>query len=309
MKSAKSSSTALQRNFIFNANSGNTSPESKNTTITFNASVKPKSKTSGIALNKNMSDCYSKINQVRSKLLTITNNDISKRKKFFECQNELQSSICFHQEFDVTSMDISMNSPVVGRHSSHESELYMDYSTTLDYKAFHCSPQVLGSSDRKPSSKNLIYQLFILKRETKIIHKDSGVNAKRPFANRLSTIASDIKASAIGSSDIIDDLQLLSQMIQGKGTESHVKRESSSFANPTVKFHSDNNLKKNCFRDINKVRLSGKIIKSSQTLNTDVSAKMASPSNNEEWRTKEKTHRTSNILILIPCGTNHDSNA
>lgn len=308
MKSAKSSSNKLQRTLMFNASSVNSSPQSKTTTATFNPSIKEKCRVGEILMTKKINSQYKKINMIRSSLLSLTNNDITKKKKFFEAKNA-SSSICIHQEFDVTSMEISLNSPSFGRHSSIESELYVDSTSALGFKALHSSPQMQYLRERRESSKNSTFQLFQIKRESIILSKNSSVSEKRPFVDRLSTIACNLRASmSINSNDRLDDLQLLSNMIKGRVSVSPIKKDTVASLAPILKFQSDNNVKKNCFRDSITTRLSGKAIRSSQNLNSDASTKVTSPSNGADIRLKEKNHKTSKILILIPCGTSNPNN-
>lgn len=305
MKSAKSSSTALHGAIMFNTSSCNSSPESKTTSnSTHKASLKINSAKPNITALKMMSDYYNKINKIRSNLLSVTNQEVVKRKKYFE-EVSVSQSICIHQEFDVTSRDT--NKLTTNGHPQ-ESELHMSDYTASDFKIFHCSPVKLMQPDRRESSKLVIYNLFCVKRNFKIISKNSNVEAKKPFAKRLTTIALDVRSPAMKESDKINDLQLLTLMIRGNGAESPVKQDMYSNPYPTLKFHSDNNVKKNIFRDSNKERLSGKSIKSSQTLSSDIKTKVSSQLMTD-MRSKEKSHKTSNILVLIPCGTKPQSNA
>lgn len=302
MKSAKSSSTALQGTLMFKSNSCNSSPESKTTSNSTNkASLKLNSSKPNVTILKRMNNYYSKVDKVRSNLLILTNNDVVKRKKFFEEVSVLQS-ICIHQEFDVTSRETDKEA---NRYYTKESEMYMGDSSAIDFKLFHSSPDKVISKDRRESSKQLSFHLFYAKRDSKIIHNNSDLEEKKPFVKRLSSIASNLRhgEKTIKSSDKINDLQLLSLMIRENGVDSPVKRDSASSLYPLMKFHnSDNNIKKNSFRENNTIRQPGKTIRSSQTLCSDVIKKVSNPSNSE-LRNKEKSHKTSNILILIPCGT------
>lgn len=300
MRSAKSSSKGLQSTIMLNSNSVSSSPDSKTTSYRCSISFQAQIKAIQSSKNYKNNEHYKKINQIRSILLSVTDNDISFKRKFF---NEVSSSqsICIRQHFDVTTPEIHHNTANLHDEINLDSEIYMDNYSDNSFKMIYCSRNKLDLKSKKESSKQQNYELFNIKRNFELIKNDSGSEAKKPFANKLSNIAMKLKGDKKNS--VINDLHLLSQMIQINKDKG--KMDSSSNLNHTTKFLSDNNLKNNCFREGSSVRIPGKTIKSSQTLSSDVMMKVTSHSELSEPRGKEKSSKPcSSLLLLIPCGTN-----
>lgn len=303
MRSAKSSSKGLQSTMTLNSKSLNSSPESKTTSFRCSKSIQGQIKVMQTKKDRKISEHYKKVNVIRSNLLMMTNNDITYKQKFFD-EISMSSSICICQEFDVTSRESNHGSAEVNLVPSENTEIYMSNSSAENFKLLYCSPHKLDAIAKKDSSKQLNYELFNIKRDFKLINKNSGLEAKKPFAKKLSSIAMALRGNDLNKSKM-NDLQLLSQMIQRTKVEGYLKRDSASNISNSTKYLSDNNFKKSCFRECNSIRHPGKIVKSSQTLSTDVLTKVCSPSTLVELRGKGKSNKPySSLLNLIPCGIN-----
>lgn len=301
MRSTNASSKALHQGTKAQPSSISSSPESKTTAYSYKSCIDQRLWEEKLVLKRKI-EMYNKINKTRSKLLQLASNDVCKKQILFS-QEQSFSSFVIRQE-----SDLILNTSTYNHDHSYFNEIensYIDYTSPSQAKFQSISPQKRASFDLKRySSKQLCFDLFLVRRHSRIIKSNSKLTEKKPFYQKLISISDSIKNPRQKeiSNNKLDDLSMLASMIKcspDKITES----AKSTFVNKKSKinsFQSDVNLRKPNFRGSN-CRLSGKFTQSSKLLDNDFEYKTGSQTTNLSI---SKKVASSNVLVLIPCGTN-----
>lgn len=303
MRSANSSSKALQKNVKAHSSSVNSSPESKTTTAySIKSLIYQKNK---IGIIKRNFELYSKIDSSRSSLLLLASIDVSKKNILFE-EGKDQTSFIIRQELDIfTNASHRHHSDYFSYHENEHS--YIDYSSPGELPGLS---QKRNSEKRRNSSKQLCFELFVKKRSSMIINCNSSLEEKKPFFDKLRDLACSLKSDELQRNNInkLDELVMLAHLIKGKNEKLEIRQK-----NPNFKYQKDILMSSNAalsnksssYKEAN-YRHSRKLVKSSQNLTNGIK-----PDNtyfNTSFSSKDKGNAIkSTLLVLIPCGTNQNN--